>query len=293
MRRRAIMVCATKQHTGKTSVAMAMLHSLRNKVGGGRVGYIKPVGQQWVQVVEGGVAHRVDKDAALAKAYFGLTDSAATISPVVIGRGDTKAFLDNEMADLADEELDVRLKAAFQDVCATNGFVVVEGTGHCAVGSVMGWSNARVAAALGVDVLLVANGGIGSTFDDLALNVMVCRAEGANIAGIIVNKCAPQKVGEVTHYLQRASDRFGWNVPVLACVPYAETLDKPSVMDLEHLFEGGFSRYARGSLREGTADQPRGRYDPSLSSSNVTARRSLSTVSAERTRCRVRTHESC
>ena len=50
-------------------------------------------------------------------------------------------------------------------------------TGHCGVGSVLGWNNARVAATLGVDVVLVANGGIGSTFDDLALNVLACRAE--------------------------------------------------------------------------------------------------------------------
>ena len=41
----------------------------------------------------------------------------------------------------------------------------------------LGWNNARVAATLGVDVVLVANGGIGSTFDDLALNVLACRAE--------------------------------------------------------------------------------------------------------------------
>ena len=60
---------------------------------------------------------------------------------------------------------------------AAHEFVVIEGTGHCGVGSVLGWNNARVAATLGVDVVLVANGGIGSTFDDLALNVLACRAE--------------------------------------------------------------------------------------------------------------------
>ena len=99
MRRRAIMVCAVKQHTGKTSVALAMLHSLRKK-SRGSVGYMKPVGQQWVEAVEDGVALRVDKDAAVAKAFFGLTDPASCISPVVIGRGDTKAFLDDDAPSL-------------------------------------------------------------------------------------------------------------------------------------------------------------------------------------------------
>lgn len=44
-----------------------------------------------------------------------------------------------------------------------------------------------------------------------------------------------QQVGEITKYLQLASDRFGWGVPVLACVPYGEDLDKPSVKDLAHV----------------------------------------------------------
>lgn len=64
--------------------------------------------------------------------------------------------------------------------------------------------------------------------------------------------------------MQRASDRFGWGVPVLVCVPYGEDLDKPSVHDLVHLFEGGFSR-----------EEQRGtRYDPSRSSSATAARSS-------------------
>jgi len=254
------MVCATKQHTGKTSVALAMLHSLRKK-SRGSVGYMKPVGQQWVEAIEGGVAHRMDKDAAVAKAFFRLTDSAASISPVVIGQGDTKAFLDDAAPALEDTALTTKLQAAFPTLCSTNDFVVVEGTGHCAVGSVLGWSNARVAAALGIEIVLVANGGIGSTFDELALNMMACRAENARVLGIVINKCAPHKVDEVTRYLQLASDRFGWNVPILGCVPYAADLDKPSVMDLEHLFEGGFSRPTR--------------YDPSTSSSNVVGAKPL------------------
>ncbi len=46
----------------------------------------------------------------------------------------------------------------------------MEGTGHTGVGSIVNVNNARVAAALGLDMLLIANGGIGSAFDDLALN---------------------------------------------------------------------------------------------------------------------------
>ena len=48
------MVAATKQHTGKTSVSMAMLSGLRKIFGPDRVGYMKPVGQRH-QIVEGGL----------------------------------------------------------------------------------------------------------------------------------------------------------------------------------------------------------------------------------------------
>ena len=238
------MVCAVKQHTGKTSVSMALQHNLRRHFErtGGTCGFMKPVGQQWVEVVDKGESLRVDKDAALAYDFFKLTDPIGCVSPIVIGRGDTKAFLDNEMPDLADEAFAARLIHAYDTISASNDFVVVEGTGHCGVGAVLGWTNARVAATLGVDIVLVANGGVGSTFDELALNVEMCRAANARMAGIIINKCAPHKVGEVQHYLQRAADRFGWGLPVLAVVPYGEDLDKPSIADLVHCFEGGFSQ---------------------------------------------------
>jgi len=247
------MVCATKKHTGKTSVSMALFHRLQEHFQrlGGSVGYMKPIGQEWVQVMDGTTPVRADKDAALAYNYFGLTDSISDVSPVVIGRGDTKAFLDGARPDLSDLALTARLRESYDRVAAAHDFVVVEGTGHCGVGSILGWNNARVAATLGIDVVLVANGGIGSTFDELALNASVCRAESAALAGIIINKCAPKKVAEVEKYLTLASERAGWAAPVLGVVPFGNDLDQPSVHDLEHTFGGGFSneRYNPGSRR--------------------------------------------
>ena len=51
---------------------------------------------------------------------------------------------------------------------------ICEGTGHAGVGSVVGAGNARVAAELGADVVLVANGGLGRAFDELELNRSLC-----------------------------------------------------------------------------------------------------------------------
>ena len=141
LHRRAIMICATKQHTGKTSVSMALLSNLREHFGrrGGRVGYMKPVGQEWVEVADAGTRRRADKDAALAHQYFGLTDPISCVSPIVIGRGDTKAFLDGSRPDLSDAAFSSRLHHAYTSIAHANDFVVVEGTGHCGVGAVLGW----------------------------------------------------------------------------------------------------------------------------------------------------------
>ena len=49
----------------------------------------------------------------------------------------------------------------------SQSITICEGTGHAGVGSVVGAGNARVAAELGADVVLVANGGLGRAFDEL------------------------------------------------------------------------------------------------------------------------------
>ena len=52
--------------------------------------------------------------------------------------------------------------------------------------------NARVAALLGVDMVLVCNAGIGSSFDELELNRLLCEKHGVNIKGARSCFCARQ-----------------------------------------------------------------------------------------------------
>lgn len=56
------------------------------------------------------------------------------------------------------------------------------------VGSVVGLNNADVASLLGLDVLLVANGGLGSTYDVLTLNRNLCNATGVRVRAVLLNK---------------------------------------------------------------------------------------------------------
>lgn len=46
-------------------------------------------------------------------------------------------------------------------VSSASDVTVCEGTGHCAVGSIVGLNNAKVANILGADMVLIANGGLG------------------------------------------------------------------------------------------------------------------------------------
>jgi len=84
------------------------------------------------------------------------------MSPVLIPRGYTKSYLDGEI-DHSEQMADIR-RAYLNIVKSTSNnssSVIIEGTGHAGVGSIVGASNARVAAELGADVILVVNGGLG------------------------------------------------------------------------------------------------------------------------------------
>ncbi|KAI9919601.1 hypothetical protein PsorP6_017713 [Peronosclerospora sorghi] len=127
-----------------------------------------------------------------------------------------------------------------KDVAVAKGktelFTVVEGTGHTGVGSIVGCNNARIAAELGVDMVLVANGGLGSAFDDLALNYAMCKAHGVKIRGVILNKVLPSRVEMLREYFPKAMRHWGGTVSLLGVVPNSPTLSNPSMLDFEGLF---------------------------------------------------------
>lgn len=76
-------------------------------------------------------------------------------------------------------------------------------TGHCAVGSIVGINNAKIASFIGADMVLVANGGLGSAFDELELNRILCQHYNVRIAGVIINKVRPDKYEQTKHYMRK------------------------------------------------------------------------------------------
>jgi hypothetical protein len=200
---RPIYVAATKQHVGKTSVSLALVSHFTKRFGPENVGYMKAVGQQCLRVWEepandeSAMAHgesfhekggyvTIDKDVKLIRDHFRLHHlKFADMSPVLIPRGYTKSYLDgqidhqSQMADIRRAYLNIVKSTSHYDgrgaaARNNNSITICEGTGHAGVGSVVGAGNARVAAELGADVVLVANGGLGKAFDELELNRSLC-----------------------------------------------------------------------------------------------------------------------
>jgi dethiobiotin synthetase len=194
------------------------------------------VGQQHVPVFSNGAQKevRVDKDVVLMREHFHLDHlDYQYMSPVIIPRGYTKDYIDGKIEH--SDQLN-QVKDAFDHVNNASDVLLCEGTGHCAVGSVVGVNNAKVASMMGADMVLVANGGLGSAFDELELNRILCLHHGVRLAGVILNKVRQDKFDQTKDYMSRAMLK-SWGVPLLGCVPDRPFLGCAALADLERLFK--------------------------------------------------------
>ena len=164
-----IFIAATGQHTGKTTISLSLMHLARRKYG--RVGFMKAIGPKCLQFDD----LVVDKDAALMARVFGLERDIAHMSPVVLGRGSTKRFLDGE---LCREWAAERIVAACRELESRCDLLLIEGAGHGGVGSVIGLNNADMARLVDAPVVMVAGGGIGNVIDSVRLNLALYREAG-------------------------------------------------------------------------------------------------------------------
>jgi BioD-like phosphotransacetylase family protein len=223
---RKIFVAATGQHTGKTTISLSLVHLARQQYA--RVGFIKPIGPK-CQSFNGIV---VDKDAALLARIYGLEEDIALMSPLVLGRGSTKEFLDGARSRADAERLIADACRELEQKC---DFLVVEGSGHGGVGSVIGLNNARVAALVGAPVVMVAGGGIGSVIDSVELNLPLYQREGVDLRLLLINKLLPEKRDEALGYLQRAFAPAG--LTVAGAFDYSPVLANPTLAHISRLLD--------------------------------------------------------
>lgn len=226
-----LLVVSTYQ---KTTCSLAIMSGLQKRFK--NVGFLKPVGQQHVEVHSDNQNQviRVDKDVCLVREHFHLDHiDYEDMSPVIIPAGYTKDFVDGKIT-LESQIRDVEI--AMDHVTKASEIVLAEGTGHCGVGSIVGLNNAKIASLIGADMVLVCNGGLGSAFDELELNRILCQHYNVRVAGVIINKVIPEKLEQTAHYMRKAMMQ-AWGIPLLACVPDRNFLGCPALADLENLFK--------------------------------------------------------
>ncbi|HAV63923.1 MAG TPA: hypothetical protein DCY13_16350 [Verrucomicrobiales bacterium] len=212
-----VFIAATRQNDGKTTTSLGLLAALQRHHP--RVGYIKPVGQRYVEVAE----HKIDEDTVLMDSVYKLNCPLVDMSPIAIEPEFTRRYLESANSDA----LVTRLQQAFDRVSWEKDFVLCEGSGHAGVGSVFDISNARAAKILGAKVVIVTRGGIGKPIDEVALNQALFEKEGVEIAGVIVNKVIPEKIEFIRDFARRGLERRG--LRLLGVLPNTPILTQPNI----------------------------------------------------------------
>jgi BioD-like phosphotransacetylase family protein len=212
-----LFIAATRMNDGKTTTALGLISALQER--SLRIGYIKPVGQRFVQVD----GNKIDEDSVLINQVFGGSDPIAEMSPVAVEPEFTRKYLEGGNY----ESLARKIITAFDRIAWEKEFMVVEGTGHAGVGSVFDLSNANVASLLGCKVLLVTQGGIGKPIDEVALNKALFDRLNVELIGVVMNKVLPDKMDQLSEFARKGFKRIG--VELLGMLPREVELENPTL----------------------------------------------------------------
>ncbi len=219
-----IFIAATGQNCGKTTTSIGLMHLALKKYH--RVGFIKPLGPKPATF------HRctVDKDAALIAQVFGLEKDLRWMSPVVVHPDTTRKAVDG---DISSGQLQERIERACAELEKRCDFIIIEGSGHPGVGSVMKMSNARIARMLHAPVLIVTGGGLGNVVDKICLGLALFEKEGVEVRAVLANKLIPDKRIRTLDYLTRAlADE---QMTVIGGVDYYPVLANPTLRRVSKL----------------------------------------------------------
>ncbi|PCJ61859.1 MAG: hypothetical protein COA79_06070 [Planctomycetota bacterium] len=223
-----IFIAATGQNVGKTTNSVGLFSKLiKNNV---NAGFIKPVGQRYVKVNK----IKIDEDSYLVNKVFNLEFELKDMNPIAVPRGFTEDYIENPNP----EKILKEIIESYQRIQDSSDFVVIEGTGHAGVGSVFDSSNPVVAKALQSKVVLVTNGGIGNSIDQLILNKSLFDQAGVEILGVIINKVLEEKYDKIKRVIEVGLKHKG--LKLLGVVPYKKSLESPHMGQLSHILKGEF-----------------------------------------------------
>ena len=212
-----VFIAATRQNDGKTTTSLGLIAALQQYFP--RIGYIKPVGQRFVEIEE----QKIDEDTVLMDAVYQLNCPLVDMSPIAVEPDFTRRYLEAASNDV----LVKKIQKAFDRVAWEKDFVLCEGSGHAGVGAVFDLSNAQVAKTLGCKVIIVSQGGIGKPIDEVTLNQALFEKEGVEIIGVILNKVLQEKADFIRDFASRGLKRKG--LKLLGVIPHKRILSNPTV----------------------------------------------------------------
>lgn len=221
-----IFIAATRQNEGKTMTSLGLISAFKAR--NMAVGFIKPVGQRYVEVA----GHKVDEDAVLIDKVFNLGLNLKDMSPIAVERDFTRKYI----MEPNREPLIEQIKKSYALVAENRDIVVIEGTGHAGVGSVFDLSNASVAKLLNAKVIIVSSGGIGRPIDEIILNQALFRQEGVDILGAIINKVEFDKMDKIANFVETGLKRKG--IELLGIVPFRPILTAPTIRQILEELDG-------------------------------------------------------
>lgn len=236
---KVIYVAGFRQHAGKTLTSLGIISQLRRYLPAEKIGYIKPVGQELVELPDG---RRIDKDATIIQRFALPEMDMEAVSPVRLGGGVTKAYLRDSDPSTVTARFESDIARAMKRLEHTS-VVIAEGTGHLGVGGIVGLSNSRVSRLIGAEIIYLAGGGIGKTLDMLEVDLTYLRCTGARVRGVVFNKLLPDKIEQMRNLItpEFLTDRFGSPdapIEIFGFLPHVDRLDKPSMEQVSRHFPG-------------------------------------------------------
>jgi phosphate acetyltransferase len=211
----ALYIAATEGDTGKSAIALGILHRLAATVD--KVGVFRPITRG---SADGDRDHILDL--LLAQTTAGLPYERC----IGVTYKQLHADRDTAIDDIVER---------YHAMAAECDVVVIVGSDYTDVASPAELSvNARIAVNLGAPVLLVVRAG-GRTAEDVAHVVEVCLAEvvvqHAHTAAVVANRCEPSQLGVVAEALRRFEPRC-------YVLPDEPLLAAPTVADLQQAVNG-------------------------------------------------------
>jgi hypothetical protein len=152
------------------------------------------------------------------------------MSPLTLTHDSTKKYIDGLLSPEYPAKV---IQKAVRELEMKNDFLIIEGAGHCGVGSVVGMNNAQVASLIDAPVMIVSGGGIGSVIDSVELNLALYRVAKADVRFLMLNKLDAEKKDSSMHYVHSYFDKLG--IKVLSSYNFSPVLANPTLQHVSDL----------------------------------------------------------